>query len=100
MIDFGAVRREHCMRCGIHVDGCLCVTPLDPGTLRVPPTVDAIVDWFEANRGTWKERAQQLLWRRGAVVGGCAGLQLAALIDLIEPIVEDEITRRAAVSRT
>lgn len=74
------------------------------GKLTTPRTHEAIADWFEATGGyaaaykpgEWKIRAQQKLWREGGLVGGAAGLQWAAVIDMIAPIVEEAIAQRVS----
>lgn len=88
------LRRDHCMRCGFRYDSCTCVVAVEPGLLRVKPNGWNIADWHGANRRGWKALAYQKLWRDGAVLGGAAGLQIAALLDAIEPFVERELERR------
>ena len=76
------------------------------GKLTTRRTVESIAEWFEANGGfdsayrpgEWKIRAQQKLWREGGLVGGAAGLQWAAIIDMIAPIVDEAVAQRVAAT--
>jgi hypothetical protein len=76
---------------------------VDSGELATRRTAETIAEWFDANGGydaqyrpgEWKVRAQQALWRmHPGLLGDAAGLQWAAVIDKITPIVEDAMAHR------